>query len=188
MPPLSAIVKPTTTNHQGILTISTGPTSDNRWLHAISLALTMAVIWFLLSGHTEPLILGLGAASILSITWLALRMDLIDREGHPIHLTFRAPMFWVWLGWEIVKSNLQVMKIILYPKLPISPRMFRVPVSQKTDIGRVLYANSITLTPGTISLRVNEHDIEVHALTQAGEDGLKDGKMDRLVTNVEGEQ
>ncbi|MDF1818690.1 MAG: Na+/H+ antiporter subunit E [Immundisolibacteraceae bacterium] len=146
------------------------------------------MIWFLLSGHTEALLLGLGAASVAVTTWLALRMDLIDREGHPIHLTLRAPLFWFWLGWEIVKANVTVIKIILDPKLPIKPSRFRVPVSQKTDIGRVLYANSITLTPGTISLEVNENDIVIHALTEAGEAGLKDGKMDRLVTAVEGTQ
>jgi len=170
------------------LIISATPKPASRLLHALSLALTLAVIWFLLSGHTDALILGLGAASVAAVTWLALRMDLIDREGHPIHLTFRAPLFWVWLGWEILKSNLQVMKIILDPKLPISPRMFRVPVSQKTDIGRVLYANSITLTPGTISVQVTDSDIAVHALTKEGQDGLLTGEMDRRVTTVEGEE
>ena len=115
-------------------------------------------------------------------------MDLIDREGHPVHLTLRAPLFWIWLGWEIVKANISVIKIILDPKLPIKPRRFRLPVSQKTDIGRVLYANSITLTPGTISLEVNENDIEIHALTEAGETGLQNGKMDRRITAVESSQ
>lgn len=150
--------------------------------------MTLAVIWFLLSGHTESLILALGAASVAGVTWLALRMDLADKEGHPVHLTLRAPFFWVWLLWEIVKANLRVISIILDPKLPISPRIFSVPVSQKSDIGRVLYANSITLTPGTISLEVTKNEISVHALTRAGEEGLRDGKMDRLVSAVEGEQ
>lgn len=150
--------------------------------------MTLAVIWFLLSGHTDPLILGLGAVSVAGVTWLALRMDLTDNEGHPVQLTLRAPFFWVWLLWEIVKANLQVIRIILDPKLPISPRIFSVPVSQKSDIGRVLYANSITLTPGTISLQVTESEIKIHALTRAGEEGLQDGKMDRLVSAVEGEQ
>ncbi len=157
-----------------------------RLIHGTSLATTLAVIWFLLSGHTSALILGLGAASVSAITWLALRMDLIDYEGHPTHLAFRAPFFWIWLLWEIVKSNLQVIRIILDPKLPISPRMFTVPLTQKSDIGRVIYANSITLTPGTISLEVNDSRIEVHALTAAGEAGLAEGEMDRRVTAVEG--
>ncbi len=157
-----------------------------RLIHGTSLAITLAVIWFLLSGHTTALILGLGAASVGAITWLALRMDLIDHEGHPTHLTFRAPFFWIWLLREIVKSNLQVIRIILNPKLPISPRLFTVPLTQKSDIGRVIYANSITLTPGTISLEVDDSRIKVHALTAAGEEGLADGEMDRRVTAVEG--
>ncbi|MBL4623011.1 MAG: Na+/H+ antiporter subunit E [Immundisolibacteraceae bacterium] len=159
----------------------------NRLVHGTSLALTLAVIWYLLSGHTEALLLGLGCGSAATITWLALRMDLIDHEGHPLHLTFRAPLFWVWLMWEIIKANGQVIKIILDPKLPINPRRFRVPASQKTDIGKVIYANSITLTPGTICLDVTESDLDIHALTADGELGLKSGEMDRLVTRLEGD-
>ena len=171
-----------------VVTTSSSPKPASPLLHAASLALTLAVIWFLLSGHTEALLLGLGAVSVVSVTWLALRMDLIDHEGHPVHLTLRAPFFWVWLGWEIVKANIDVIKIVLNPKLPISPRLFRVPVSQKTDIGRVLYANSITLTPGTISLQVTENYIEIHALTRGGEEGLQNGRMDLMATAVEGSQ
>ncbi|MEL0083927.1 MAG: Na+/H+ antiporter subunit E [Gammaproteobacteria bacterium] len=168
------------------MTINAKSKPPSRLLHAASLAAMLAVIWFFLSGHTAPLILGLGVASVLSITWLALRMDLIDHEGHPVHLTLRAPFFWIWLVWEIVKSNLQVIKIILDPKLPISPRVFSVPVTQKTDMGRVIYANSITLTPGTVSLQVLEDRIAVHALTRAGQEGLEEGEMDRLVSRMEG--
>ena len=113
-------------------------------------------------------------------------MDLIDHEGHPLHLTLRAPLYWVWLLWEIVKANGQVIKVILSPELPISPRLFRVPTTQKTEIGRVIYANSITLTPGTICLEVNTADFEIHALTADGEQGLQSGEMDRLVTRLEG--
>ena len=158
----------------------------NRLVHGTSLALTLAVIWFLLSGHTEALMLGLGCGSVAAITWLALRMDLIDHEGHPLHLTLRAPLFWLWLLWEIVKANGQVIRVILDPRLPISPRRFRVPSSQKTDIGRVIYANSITLTPGTICLDVKETELDIHALTADGELGLQSGQMDRLVSRVEG--
>ena len=144
-------------------------------------------LWLLLSGHYEPLLLGLGAASCLVVVWIAGRMDVVDREGHPIHLTWRALPYWGWLGWEIAKTNVDVARIILNPKMPISPRMVRVKASQKSELGHVVYANSITLTPGTVTVDLVDGGLEVHALTKAAADDLASGEMDRRVTAMMGE-
>ena len=74
---------------------------------------------------------------------------------------------------------------VLDPKLPISPRMVVFHGSQKTDLGRVIYGNSITLTPGTVSLDVREERIFVHALTEVSARSLLDGEMDRRVSALE---
>ncbi len=113
-------------------------------------------------------------------------MDVVDREGHPIHLTWRALVYWPWLLWEIVKSNLQVARIILSPRLEISPELIKVPTSQGSDLGRVIYANSITLTPGTVSIYVWSEAIEVHALNRDFAAGVETGDMDRRVCAMEG--
>ena len=155
-------------------------------LRSISLFLILFVLWLFLSGHYEPLIIGFGVASCLLATWIAYRMDVVDHEGHPIHLSWRAWLYWSWLGWEIVKSNIDVAKIILSPSLPISPTLIRVKASQKDELGHVIYANSITLTPGTLAIDVVDHSIEVHALTEAGAEALKTGDMDRRVVRMEG--
>ncbi|MGF1610190.1 MAG: Na+/H+ antiporter subunit E [Kiloniellales bacterium] len=154
--------------------------------HAVSLSLMLFVLWLLLSGHYEPLITGLGVASCLFVAWIAHRMDVVDHEGHPIHLTWRAAIYWPWLFWEIVKSNIAVARIILDPRLPIRPQVVRVKASQADDLGYTIYGNSITLTPGTVTIDVVDDHIEVHALADAFAEGLRSGEMDRRVTDMEG--
>jgi multicomponent Na+:H+ antiporter subunit E len=100
---------------------------------------------------------------------------------------WRVLLYWPWLAKEIVKSAWGVSRIIVDPRLPISPRLVRAKTSQKTAVGVVTYANSITLTPGTISIDVRAGEILVHALTRASADGLLEGEMDRRVTRVEGQ-
>jgi multicomponent Na+:H+ antiporter subunit E len=99
---------------------------------------------------------------------------------------FRHLPYVPWLLWEILKANVDVARIILHPKLPIRPHLFRVEASQRSEVGQVIYANSITLTPGTISLDVRDNGILVHALTDEAADELKKGEMDGRVTRLEG--
>lgn len=153
-----------------------------RLLHSISLGLVLFGVWLLLSGFFEPLLLGLGVASCVIVVLIANRMDVIDREGHPIHLGWRVLTYWIWLAAEIVKANLDVARRILDPRLPIHPMLVRVKASQASELGQVIYANSITLTPGTVSIQVESGEILVHALTTEMAEDLKGGEMDRRVT------
>lgn len=155
-------------------------------VHAISLGIVLAVVWLLLSGHYEPLILALGLASCVAVVAITRRMDLVDHEGHPIHLTMRVVGYWPWLAWEIVKANIDVAKRVLAPRMAISPTMVRLSASQKSDLGLVIYANSITLTPGTVAVDVEPGEILVHALSRDAARELEDGEMDRRVSQVEG--
>ena len=115
-----------------------------------------------------------------------MRMDVIDHEGHPIHLSFKALYFWPWLIWQIILSNIEVAKRVLLPGYNVSPNIILVPAKQKTDLGKVIYANSITLTPGTISLELEHDEILVHALTHGGADDLAGGEMHDRVVKMEG--
>ena len=155
-------------------------------LRSFSLFLVLFALWLLLSGIYEPLLIVLGLVSCALVAWIAWRMDVIDHEGHPIHLTWRAPLYFAWLGGEIVKSSIAVARIIIDPKLPISPRVITVQASQADELGHVIYANSITLTPGTVSIDVLGHSIEVHALTEASAADLETGEMDKRVVRMEG--
>jgi multicomponent Na+:H+ antiporter subunit E len=155
-------------------------------VHALSLGLILFASWLLMSGIFEPLILILGVFSCALVVVIAVRMDVIDHEAVPVHLTFKVLLYWPWLLWEIVKANIDVTKRVL-GFADISPTMVRIKATQKTDLGIVIFANSITLTPGTISIDVDEEGyILVHALSRDGTEGLEGGDMDRRVTELEG--
>ena len=153
----------------------------------LGLAITLLIFWLLLSGIYQPLIISFGIASSLLVAWIAHRMDVIDHEGFPIHLGAKAITYWPWLIWEIIKANIDVAAIIIKPKLPITPTMFNSHASQKTEVGQVTYANSITLTPGTISVGVADGIVEVHALTSQSADDVITGRMDKRVSQMEGD-
>lgn len=155
-------------------------------MYRLSAIVVLFVFWLLLSGFFEPFLMAAGLGSAIAVVWLAHRMAVIDREGHPIHLSWRAIGYWPWLLKEIVKSAWDVSRIILSPRLPVSPEVLRVKTSQRTSVGVVTYANSITLTPGTIAVEVLPGEIVVHALTHAGAEGLREGEMDRRVARFEG--
>ena len=156
-------------------------------VHPISLGIALYLLWIVLSGFFQPLLLVLGVVSTLIVLFIALRMEVVDRESHPVHLTLRLPLYWLWLLWEIVKSNVVVARLIWSPSLPISPTVFQVPTSQKSQLGQVVYANSITLTPGTVSMTLENNQVRVHALTEDIAKDLQTGAMDRRVTALEGE-
>lgn len=155
-------------------------------MYRISAACVLFVFWLLLSGYFEPFLIGAGVASAIAVVWLGHRMDVIDREGHPITRCWNALTYWPWLFKEIAKSAWDVSKIIVNPRLPVSPTLLRVKTTQRTTVGLVTYANSITLTPGTISIEVADGTILVHALTREGAASLMEGEMDRRVTRFEG--
>ena len=159
----------------------------SRLIHSISLGAVLFSVWLMLSGHYTVFITTLGVLSCVLVVSIMQRMELIDREGHPIHLTWRAFTYIPWLIIEIIKANFCVLKIILSPSLPATPTLIRVKASQTSDLGQVIYANSITLTPGTISVDVANGEILVHALTLSGAEDLLEGEMDRRVTKMVGE-
>lgn len=156
--------------------------------HAVALFLLLLSVWLLNSGHYTVLITSFGVASCLFVVWLSRRMGVVDDESVPIHLLPRLPMYLPWIAKEVVKSNLDTARRILAFGSPdVSPLLLDVPTSQRTDLGRVLYANSITLTPGTVSIRVHGTKITVHAIAEEVAEDLLKGEMDRRVTRFEGE-
>ena len=158
-------------------------------LRHASLGLVLFLLWLALSGQFhELLLIELGLASSIFVVWIAHRMRLADDEGHPIQMTLGALSFLPWLAWEIIKANIDVARIILTPRLPISPVLFKVKASQKTEVGMVAYANSITLTPGTVTVDVDgaSSEFTVHAITVAAADELERGRMDRRTLRMEG--
>ena len=149
---------------------------------AFGLGLVLLALWLLLSGIYTPLIIGLGLFSVVLVVWISYRMELIEREGMPFHLILHIPKYLLWLAKEITLANIHVAKLIIDPKLPISPSMIEVKATQDSDLGRVIHANSITLTPGTVSVELEGDVILVHAISQEAAEGTLEGGIDRRVT------
>lgn len=152
--------------------------------------MVLFAFWLLCSGHFDVhedlLLICFGVGSCLLVVLLCAHMEIVDDESTPYQVTPRFCGYLPWLIWQIVLANFDVARRVLHPNLPISPDLIEVQASQKTHLGNVIFANSITLTPGTISIRIREGVILVHALTKEAADTLRKGEMDCRVTAVEG--
>ena len=154
-------------------------------MRLLSLLVVLSLFWLALSGHYTPLLLAFGAISVAVAGVAALRMRILDPEGHPIEWLGGFALYIPWLAKEIGKSAWSVTKIILDPRLPISPTMAVVRAGQRSPVGIATFANSITLTPGTITVGVSGNDLTVHALVREGVADLEGGEMDRRVRALE---
>jgi len=152
----------------------------------LGLSSALYVFWMLMSGMFTPFLLLSGLGSAIAVTWIAHRMEVADREGHPLHLTPAALVYLPWLLKEIVKSALTVSRIILDPRLPVSPTLARFRPSQQSTVGLVAHANSITLTPGTITIEARHDEFLVHGITREGARGTIASEMDARVRRFEG--
>ncbi len=147
----------------------------------------MVCLWLLLSGMFKPLLLILGALSVALVVWLAIRMRVLEHRGQPIYFRFLHIFeYWGWLLWQIFLSNVDVTRRIWSRKLDIKPTLRRVTATPDTEMGRVIYANSITLTPGTTTINFTPNDeCLVHALHEDSLVELERGEMAAHVRDVE---
>ena len=143
-------------------------------------------LWLLLSGIYKPLTVGLGIASTLAVIFIINRMDTID--GDRVEIQLKPLAFLRYQGWllvEIAKANWAVTKVVLSPSMPVKQHMFSVPYTQKSDLGQVVFANSITLTPGTVTVETEPGQFLVHAVAYSADDKAALADMDRRVTDCE---
>lgn len=167
-----------------------------RFYH-LTLGTGLFIFWILLSGQFNALHLSLGLCSSLLVVWAAVRLQVLDWEGHPAHLGLRVFPYWFWLSIKALQANFEVVWLILRDLFHsgisvssessvVSPVEGILKTTQKTHLGQATYANSITLTPGTLTVSVDKNTIKVHALTIEALTELQQGEMDRRVTRLEG--
>ncbi|MEO9594282.1 Na+/H+ antiporter subunit E [Rhodopirellula bahusiensis] len=155
--------------------------------YAFWLTVALVATWLFWSGHFDnPFLLGLGALSVLVSLYVSLRMDIVDEEGAPAQLGIRPFVFYApWLAKEIVESNLAVAKIILSRKMKLKRNMVTIKSHQKCELGRVILANSITLTPGTVSVQMKGEKILIHGLNLEETEEDMSGEMDERICRLE---
>lgn len=149
------------------------------------LASTLVLFWMLLSGHTSVLLLSLGLASVVLVTWLVSRMDRNDNAPVRMLFSMKFISYLGWLTWQVIITNIDVAKRIWNPSLPIKPASRKIKVKIKDPLIKTIYANSITLTPGTVTTEVGEDYFIVHALNSEGLDELEEGDMERRLISLE---
>ncbi len=153
---------------------------------ALNLLVVLFGMWLLWSGHYTTQLIGFGLVSCLGVVLLCWRMGIVDREALPLDLTWRTLRYIPWLTLEVVKSNIDLAKRVLSPRLPISPQLVELQATQKTDLGRITFANSITLTPSTVTIEARRDGrFVVHALAHEIAQDLRNGEMDRRVSRLE---
>lgn len=143
------------------------------------LVIALAALWFALSAETSPFFVGLAALSVLLTLSLAARLRIIGRDASPYHRIFQFLLYAPWLAVQVVKANLAVIARVLGPRHAIDPALVRVPTTARTDLGRALFANSITLTPGTVTVDVEGDRLIVHALVRENASAASFEPMDR---------
>ena len=154
--------------------------------YTLTLTAVLFGVWLLWSGHYDPLLITLGLVASVSVAFVVGRMNPIDRDTVPLSRTLGTLLYLPWLLREIVTANLDVARLILDPRLPIRPTVIRIRAGPRTELGRVVHANSITLTPGTVSVGLEGDVITVHALTDRAARAVQSGEMDRRVCRWEG--
>ena len=133
----------------------------------IGLIAALVLFWLGLSGHYTFPILHMGAGAIVFTVWFTARLKIIDRETSPYLIMPRILLYRVWLMKEIVKANMVVLRAAIRAEPDIEPAVVKVKTRCKSDLARVVFANSITLTPGTVTVDVDGDELTVHALYAA---------------------
>ena len=160
------------------------------WTHTVVLGIVLMGVWFGWSGYFIPLIMAFGVGSVLLTLWISRLLHVVDQEGQP--LNFSLVGYVIWLLIEIVKSNIDVLgRILSSNPEAVQPTWVRVPANQKSRLCQVIFANSITLTPGTVSVLLEDGEILVNAICEDGAKALLDGgemgaKVEKLEQSSKG--
>ena len=147
-------------------------------------SLFVAVVWLLLSGHYTALILSFGAVSVLIVIWFMWRMERVDEKLDVLPMRPRVLYYLLWLMWQVVLSNIDLVRRIWDPTLPIRPTWQRLDIKVTSSLAKTLYANSITLTPGTLTTNVREDHFMVHSLSPDGIEDLRKGGMEEQIQRL----
>lgn len=155
-------------------------------MHLVNWASSLAIFWLLLSGFFQPLMLAFGIISVALVVFLLARMDRVDHEVESVFIGPKLIHYCVWLMGQIVASSVQVTRLVWGARSQLEPQVGYIEMSESNKRGQVLYANSITLTPGTLCVDIIDDTITVHALQAKSLDDLRKGEMDKRILKVKG--
>ena len=163
------------------------PATGARWLRPqLVLLLLLVAAWFLWSGVFKPVLVVLGVISCLLTVYVVRRMGNFDPGVFAFRYNLRLIGFWFWLLREIARSSIQVARVVLRQPMRLNTEVVEVPVDDLDHVDQALLGNSITLTPGTLTLDTRQNTLTVHALTPEGAQALRKGEMKQRVAALRG--
>lgn len=167
----------------------TSQSDKTPWRAVIIQALLLMALWLIFSGRFDALHISFGVISVAVVLGLNRRLarnphfSMPGERSEPILLR-RLPGYLLWLIWEIILANLQVAYLILHPKMPINPRLLQFRTHEPTAAAKAILGNSITLTPGTLTIDIKGDRFLVHALVPSSAESLADGTMQTRVARL----
>ncbi len=167
---------------------------EGRWARTIALALLFAAFWFVFSGRFGLQYFVFMACSVGLVLWMNPERpfrgtDLSRGAGLTGRIRSGVALvrYLVWLVWNVFKANIEVAAMILHPRLPIRPRLLRFSTTLENEVAQVLVANSITLTPGTVTIDVKGQEYLVHAIHPDSVSAIAEGHVQNVVAPIFGE-
>lgn len=161
----------------------------------ILLSMVLFAFWLLLSGRLEVKFIVYGVATSLIAAYISMPLLLVpSKDGKKKYFAFgvslwRFALYWIWLMREVVNANLDVERAVVKPEMEINPMMVSFKMPYENPMAHTTLANSITLTPGTITVDVSSDGVYViHALTDGAREGLLSGGMQQKIADLFGEQ
>ena len=146
----------------------------------------LVVLWLLMSGLYKTLILVFGLGSVLLVMFFMKRMS--EKDGYEVEINLKITetlKYLFWLIVEVAKCNVAVVKLLLARKVRIAQEFVEIPVSTKSDLAQVIFANSITLTPGTVTVETEDNSLLVHVLNLDNNTESELGNMGQRVSSLE---
>ena len=164
-------------------------------VHMTWLALVLFAFWMVLSGRTETKFVVYGILTAVVTTWVTYPLLLVpNKDGSKKYYVFgfsipKMIMYFFWLMWQLVLANIDVLLATTGQELNIDPKVVRFRFKADNPMASVILANSITLTPGTVTMNVTDDGVyEIHALTVGAAAGVKDGGLQKKVADLYGEK
>ena len=164
-------------------------------VHMTCLALVLFAFWMVLSGRTETKFVVYGILTAVVTTWVTYPLLLVpNKDGSKKYYVFgfsipKMIMYFFWLMWQLVLANIDVLLATTGQELNIDPKVVRFRFKADNPMASVVLANSITLTPGTVTMNVTDDGVyEIHALTVGAAAGVLDGGMQKKVADLYGEK
>jgi multicomponent Na+:H+ antiporter subunit E len=158
-------------------------------MYRLSIFLLLCGIWIVFSGQFDRFHLTLGVLSAAFITAISSEFLFVDRSksfGERLLQIIRLPWFLLWMLYQILLSNIHILRLALSPgELPeVEPSLVRIKTKLKTDFGKWMLANSITLTPGTITISIKGDEMLIHSISKTTTSGVLDDEMERKIALI----